>query len=82
MRFAGVAEVKNGLSAYLARARRKNEPIVVTHHGKPYALIQPLSEGDLEELEWRKLARRRLACGWDGEASHAGTSDRARETTR
>ena len=67
MRFASVAEVKNGLSAYLARARKRNEPIVVTHHGKPYALIQPLAEGDLEELEWRKLARRRLARAWEGE---------------
>ena len=67
MRFASVAEVKNGLSAYLARARRKNEPIVVTHHGKPYALIQPLAEGDLEELEWRQLARKRLARAWEGE---------------
>ena len=67
MRFASEAEVKNGLSAYLARARRKNEPIVVTHHGKPYALIQPLAEGDLEELEWRQLARKRLARAWEGE---------------
>ncbi len=67
MRFASVAEVKNGLSAYLARARKRNEPIVVTHHGKPYALIQPLSEEDLEELEWRRLARKRLARAWEGE---------------
>ena len=67
MRFASVAEVKNGLSGYLARARKKNEPIVVTHHGKPYALIQPLAEGDLEELEWRQLARKRLARAWEGE---------------
>ncbi len=67
MRFASVAEVKNGLSAYLARARKRNEPIVVTHHGKPYALIQPLTERDLEELEWRKLARKRLARAWEGE---------------
>ena len=67
MRFASVAEIKNGLSEYLARARKKNEPIVVTHHGKPYALIQPLSEEDLEELEWRQLARRKLARAWEGE---------------
>jgi len=67
MRFASVAEVKNGSSAYLARARKKNEPIVVTHHGKPYALIQPLAEGDLEELEWRQLARKRLARAWEGD---------------
>lgn len=67
MRFASVAEVRDGLSEYLARARKKNEPIVVTHHGKPYALIQPLSEEDLEELEWRQLARRKLARVWEGE---------------
>ena len=68
MRFASVAEVKNGLSAYLSRARARGEPIVVTHHGKPYALIQPLSERDIEELEWRGLAARRLARAWEGEA--------------
>ncbi len=67
MRFASVAEIKDGLSAYLARAKKKNEPIVVTHHGKPYALIQPLEQGDLEELEWKQLARRRLTQAWEGE---------------
>ena len=30
MRFASVAEVKNNLSAYLSRARSRNEPIIVT----------------------------------------------------
>ena len=39
MRFASVAEVKNQLSAYLAQARKDKKPIIVTHHGKPYALI-------------------------------------------
>ena len=62
MRFATVAEIQKRLSGYLARAKKKNEPIVVTHHGKPYALIQPLEEADLEELEWKRLARRKLAC--------------------
>jgi len=67
MRFASVVEVKDGLSEFLARARKRNEPIVVTHHGKPCALIQPLSEGDLEELEWGQLARRKLARAWKDE---------------
>ena len=67
MRFASVAEVKNQLSEYLARSRKRKEPIVVTHHGKPYALIQPLSEGDLEELEWKQHARVRLRRAWKGE---------------
>jgi len=67
MRFASVAEIKDGLSEYLARARKKNEAIVVTHHGKPYALIQPLDQADLEELEWKRLARRKLSQAWKGE---------------
>jgi prevent-host-death family protein len=68
MRFASVAEVKDQLSQYLARSRKKREPIVVTYHGKPYALIQPLTEQDLEELEWKGLAKKRLARAWEGEA--------------
>jgi prevent-host-death family protein len=67
MRFASVAEVKNQLSTYLAQARKKNEPIVVTHHGKPYALIQPISERDLEGLGWERLAEERLRQAWEGE---------------
>lgn len=67
MRFASVAEVKNQLSAYLAQARKDKKPIVVTHHGKPYALIQPISEGDLEALGWGGLAERRLQEAWEGE---------------
>ena len=67
MRFASIAEVKDRLSEYLARARKKNEPIVVTRHGKPFALIQPISERDLEDLEWKSLARRRLVKAWEGE---------------
>ncbi len=67
MRFASVAEVKDGLSEYLSRAQKTKEPIVVTHHGRPYALIQPIEEGDLEELEWKQLARRKLARAWEDE---------------
>ncbi|MBI3031730.1 MAG: type II toxin-antitoxin system Phd/YefM family antitoxin [Candidatus Rokubacteria bacterium] len=67
MRFASVADVKNQLSVYLARARKKKEPIVVTHHGRPYALIQPISERDLEGLEWQQLAADRLRRAWEGE---------------
>ena len=67
MRFASVADVKDGLSRYLAQARKTNEPIVVTHHGKPWAVIQPLSEKDLEELEWKQMAVKKLSRAWDGE---------------
>jgi prevent-host-death family protein len=67
MKFVSVAEVKNRLTVYLAQARKKKEPIIVTHHGKPYALIQPISEQDLEGLGWDQLAQDRLQKAWEGE---------------
>ncbi len=67
MRFVSVAEVKNRFSAYLARARRRKEPIVVAHYGRPYALIQPISERDLDDLGWQQLTMRRLQQAWEGE---------------
>ena len=67
MKFASVAQVKDGLSQYLARAKKNKEPIVVTHHGRPYALIQPLEATDLDDLSWRALARRKLAKAWADE---------------
>jgi len=67
MRFASVAEVKNELSQYLARARKKNEPILVTRHGKPYAIIQPITKEDLESLEWKSVTKNRLNKSWEGE---------------
>ena len=67
MRFVSVAQVKDQLSAYLAQAKRDKRPIIVTHHGKPYALIQAISEGDLEALGWGQLAKRRLEETWEGE---------------
>jgi prevent-host-death family protein len=66
MRFASVAEVRNQLSQYLAQAKKTGEPIIVTHHGKPYALIQTIGEKDLEELDWKHLAETRLQEAWVG----------------
>lgn len=67
MPFASVAELKNRLSEYLARARKTKRPIVVTRHGKPYALIQPISEAEVEDLSWGRLTERRLREAWAGE---------------
>lgn len=67
MRFASVAEVRDRLSEYLSRARRKKEPIMITHHGKPYALIQPISSRDVEEMEWKCMGEDRLRRAWEGE---------------
>ena len=38
-----------------------------TPPSKPYAIIQPISEEDLEELEWKELAKKKLARAWEGE---------------
>ena len=67
MRLASIAQVKNQLSKYLARARKTREPVMVTHHGRPYALIQPISARDLETLDWTRLTERRLREALDDE---------------
>jgi prevent-host-death family protein len=67
MRLASVAEVRDRFSSYLARARKMKEPVLVTRHGRPYALIQPVSERDLEGLDWHRLAEQRLRQAWEGE---------------
>jgi prevent-host-death family protein len=67
MKFVSVAEAKNRLTVYLAQARKKKEAIIVTHHGKPYALIQAISEEDLEGLGWDQLTQSRLQKAWEGE---------------
>jgi prevent-host-death family protein len=67
MRVASVTDVKNRLSEYLARARRKEEPILITRHGKPYALIQPIAERDLDSLEWKGVSETRLGKAWEEE---------------
>lgn len=66
-RFASVAQVRDQLSAYLAHARRTRQPVIVTLHGKPYALIQPISDEDLDALAWDRLGRMRLGEAWESE---------------
>ena len=68
MRIASVAEVKDHLSEFLARAKKQGDPILVTRHGRPYAMIQSVSERDLDHLAWKEMARRRLAKAWEGES--------------
>lgn len=67
MKFATVAETKNQLSKYLETAHRNHEPILVTRHGKPYAVIRPVDEADMEDLFWRRMAENSLRRAWEGE---------------
>src|SRR6266496_534076 len=61
MRFASVAELKDRLSEYLVRARKRGEAIVVTRHGKPYALTQPPEEEVVEDRKWKIISSMQMS---------------------
>ena len=67
MRFATVAETRNSLPKLLREAHRRHEGVMVTRHGKPYAMIRPVEPQDLEDVEWGRLSSRILAKAWEGE---------------
>lgn len=59
MKFYTVAELKTHASRILASGKKEDREAVITRHGKPTALLIPISE---EELEWslREPVRARL----------------------
>jgi len=67
MKFATVAETRNRLTQILEEAHRRRELVLVTRHGKPYAMIRPIEPPDLEALEWSKLGEASLRKAWEGE---------------
>ena len=67
MKLASVAEARNGLTRLMKEAHRKREGVLITRHGKPYALISPLGESDLEHLDWDRLSRASLNRAWEGD---------------
>ncbi len=48
MKTIDVAEATASLGSYARRARR--EPVIVTHRGKPFAALTPLTHTDWENL--------------------------------
>ncbi len=50
MKSASVSETKNGLSALLDEVRQ-GETVLITHHGKPVARIEPCDTADLTSDE-------------------------------
>ncbi|HEX9304922.1 MAG TPA: type II toxin-antitoxin system prevent-host-death family antitoxin [Thermoanaerobaculia bacterium] len=67
MTFASVGDLKRHLIAYIRRARKTNEPIVVTRYGRPYALIRALKSEDLGRSGWKELAERQLSYAWEND---------------
>jgi prevent-host-death family protein len=43
MERVGVRELRQNLSVYLRRIRERGEPIEVTEHGRPVAVLSPLN---------------------------------------
>jgi prevent-host-death family protein len=64
IKFASIAEAKNRLSYFVSRARKRNESIILTHYGKPHAILRPISEREVENLGWDRLAQERLEEAW------------------
>jgi prevent-host-death family protein len=64
MKFSTVRDLKAKTSALL-RTVAKGQPVVVTRHGRPTAVITPLHEGELEDFlfEHSPILRKRIAEG-------------------
>ena len=61
MKRASVSEAKNGLSGLLSEVRR-GEAVLITHHGRPVARIEPCHVGDPDdEHGTAELVRRGVA---------------------
>ena len=59
MKTANIAELKNGLSAYLAEVKRGGE-VIVSNRNVPFAKIVPLGNTDDYDVEKRKLISKGL----------------------
>ena len=63
MKMVSTAELKTHANQLLSQVTLGKQPIVITRHGKPCAVIEPFSENDIEDLafeygrEVRKMAR-------------------------
>lgn len=50
MRFVGVREFRDQAAALLKAVREEEETLVLTHHGRPFGIVLPLREEDLEDF--------------------------------
>lgn len=59
MKTANIAELKNGLSAYLAEVKRGGQ-VLVSDRNVPFAKIVPLDQGEDYDSEMRELIKEGL----------------------
>ena len=58
----GIRELKNRTSSIVRQVREQSAEYIITHHGRPVAVLRPINEEDVESLEahkavesWHKL---------------------------
>jgi antitoxin (DNA-binding transcriptional repressor) of toxin-antitoxin stability system len=50
VRFVGIREFRDQAAVLLKAVREKEEAFVLTYHGKPFGIVLPLREEDLEDF--------------------------------
>ena len=50
MRFVGIREFRDKAAALLKAVREGSETLVLTYHGKPFGIVLPLREEELEDF--------------------------------
>jgi prevent-host-death family protein len=58
----GIRELKNKISSIVRQVREESAEYIITHHGRPVAILRPINEEDTKALEkqkavesWQKL---------------------------
>jgi hypothetical protein len=67
MRFASVAEIRNQFIKISGRGKEEKGAYFGDQPWKAHALIQPISERELETLDWAKLIEERLQPAWSAD---------------
>ena len=77
----GIRELKNEASEIIRTVREERVEYVVTHRGKPVAVILPVAE-DWQEAEAARGCRGPRQCRFPGPAGGAGRRDRRQMAER
>lgn len=50
----GIRELKNQTSSIVRQVREESAEYIITHHGRPVAILRPINEEDTKALEKQK----------------------------
>ena len=50
MKLATIADAKNHFTALARAVQKSKKPVVVTNRGRPYIVLEPITEDDLDQL--------------------------------